>query len=396
VIGGYAAAESVAGEVASGREALGRLVGTRGSCVALGESSSVLWSRALSLASLRPGSKIVVTSYEYGSNLIALAALADRQSLSFEVVEADENGEVTVDGFMRILEKGTPSLVALCHIPTSYGITVDVRPLASIARRAGAFVFVDACQSVGQTDTTWLMDEADVVVCSGRKFIAGPRGTGFAAVSQSFLENVQVMDGDIRGARLNDHLHVQAESPLQLLERWEGNVSGVLGLGVAAQETLVVAGVHEYHRRIELVEELQALIRDLKHVRVLEPGAMCSTTTFVVDGISATDIVARCRAEGAIISEVETYTAPLDLPKRVGGNVNRISLGPRSTEADVHAFAAILKTVISTLRLLLRQLWLVTVGLLTQVRRMTVEKCCCSDHDGLGDLIKMRQSLLPR
>ena len=57
--------------------------------------------------------------------------------------------------------------------------------------------------------TTRLMEEADFVVCSGRKFIAGPRGTGFAALSPSFADQLQLADADISGARLNENLQVQ-------------------------------------------------------------------------------------------------------------------------------------------------------------------------------------------
>jgi cysteine desulfurase / selenocysteine lyase len=349
--GGYAAAQSVSGEIASVRETLGGLVGADGSSVALGESSSVLWARALGLVSLKPGSKVIVTSHEYGSNLISLAAQVDRYGLLVQVVEAEVNGQVPIDEFMRALEDGPPSLVALCHIPTGFGIAVDIRPLVSVAKRAGALVFIDACQSVGQMDTEWLMEEADVVVCSGRKFIEGPRGTGFAAVSQNFLEHVQITDADICGARLNGRLQLRVESPLGLLERWEGNVSGVVGLGVAAQETIALDYALEYDRRTQLGAGLRDALQNLKHVKVLEPNdAKSSTTTFVVGGTSPSEIVARCRAEGAIISEVETYTAPLDLPKRVGGDVNRVSFGRRSTEADIYAFASVLKMVISATR----------------------------------------------
>ena len=350
-IGGYAAADAVVDEVVAARNSLGRLVGASGDLVALGESSSVLWSRALNMASLKPHSKVVVTSYEYGSNLIALAALAGRHDLSIEVVEANQSGELSVGDFAEAVEKYAPSLVALCHIPTSLGITIDVQFLASIAKPSGAIVFVDACQSVGQVDTTRLMEEADFVVCSGRKFIAGPRGTGFAALSPSFADQLQLADADISGARLNENLQVHIESPLRLLERWEGNVSGILGLGIAAQETLALGGAQEYERRVRLIEMLRMAMQSLKCVRILEPDVgTCSTATFVVDGISPTDVVALCRAEGALISDVETYTAPLDLPRRIGGDVNRVSLGPASTEADVQTFVTILERITSTVR----------------------------------------------
>ena len=279
--------------------------------------------------------------------MISLAALSDRLGLTVEIIEADKSGQVPIDTFKDALEKDIPpSLVVLCHIPTSFGITVDVPLLAAMAKDAGALVFVDACQSVGQMDTKQLMVGADVLVCSGRKFIGGPRGTGFAAISERFLLQVHPSDGDISGARLNGALRLQVESRLGLLERWEGNVAGILGLGVAARETLTF-GELEYARRIRLAKVLRANLGDMKKVRVLEPeDSKCSTTTFTVEGMTASQIVARCRTEGAIISEVETYTAPLDLPRRVGSDVARISLGASSTEADISAFTIILESFI--------------------------------------------------
>ena len=342
-IGGYAAAEEVANDMTTVRRTLAELVGGSAERIALGESSTVLWARALSMIPFEADSRVIVTAYEYGSNIIALASLAERIGLQVDIVPALPSGQVNLDEFGSAIERPpSPSLVALCHIPTSRGICLDVRSMAERALDAGAFVFVDACQSVGQVPTDWLDCAADVVVCSGRKFVGGPRGTAFVSLSQRFLDQATPREADICGARINLDLRLKVEFPIGLMERWEGNIAGYLGLGIAADETLAASGDREVRRRSRLTESIRDALRSIRGVEICDPPDVdyASTLTFVVRGVEATELVARCRRAGVLISEVETYTAPLDLPGRVGRDVNRISVGRTTVESDIKDLVA--------------------------------------------------------
>jgi selenocysteine lyase/cysteine desulfurase len=214
--------------------------------------------------------------------------------------------------------------------------------MAERALEAGAFVFMDACQSVGQVPTDWLDCAADVVVCSGRKFVGGPRGTAFVSLSQRFLDQATPREADICGARIGLDLRLKVEFPIGLMERWEGNIAGYLGLGIAADETLAASGDREVRRRARLTESIRDALRSIRGVEICDPPDVdyASTLTFVVHGVEAAELVARCRRAGVFISEVETYTAPLDLPARVGRDVNRISVGRTTVESDIECLVA--------------------------------------------------------
>ena len=350
-VGGYTAAELAKPEIENTRSNVGSLIGVPGDRVALGESSTVLWSRALSLLPLRQHSKIIVTSYEYGSNLLSLAALSRRRDIEIKIIPMDMHGQVDLKVYTETFEaEDHIDLVALCHSPTSRGIRLDIEPLITVAKAHESWILVDACQSVGQLPTKWLGEMSDVIVSSGRKFIGGPRGTAFLGASEKFLSQATPFDADISGARLDPEFGIHVESAIGLLERWEGNVAGQLGLGTAAHEAELgteLAGIQREaieYLRLELSSIQDLTVRDAPDVNY-----HTNALTFTHARYEAAPLVSMFRRAGAIISDVETYTAPLDLPPRVGRDVNRVSVCRATTSEDVDNFLRLTRQLLECL-----------------------------------------------
>ena len=348
-VGGYAAAAEVETEFDGIRADAGKLLGFSPTQIALGESSTVLWSRALSMAPLAERARIVVTEYEYGSNLLSLVRLAQERELTIDVVPTLPDGLIDVDSFAKVVtgSNQVAALVALCHAPSSAGVILDVQELARVASALGALVVVDACQSVGQIETINLGANADVVVCS-RKYLRGPRGTAFVGVSDRFLESARPLDLDICGGRLDSKLRWRIASPIGLFERWERNVGGCLGLGVAVKEALSLNMRTVADRQGQLANSLRERLAYVAGVHVTDPAsASGSAVTFVTDAVDASSLVALLRARGTQISESEVYTAPLYLPQRVGRDVNRASVGRTTEPSDISAFCEVLGAVLA-------------------------------------------------
>ena len=88
---------------------------------------------------------------------------------------------------MRCLLPSRPGPVALCtttHVGTHRGLVNPVEEMGVICRGAGVPFFVDACQSAGQLPLDVETMGCDVLTATGRKWLRGPRGTGFLYVRQ--------------------------------------------------------------------------------------------------------------------------------------------------------------------------------------------------------------------
>src|SRR5258708_1328879 len=235
-IGGYEAADEGAARVGDTYEAVARLLGSAPRNVALVENATVAVARALSAFDFRPGDRIVTTRTDYVSNQLMFLSLARRAGV--ETVRADDlpEGGTDPESVRRLARHPRTKLVALTWVPTNSGLVQDAAAVGAVCAELGTPYLVDACQAVGQMRVDVRALGCDFLAATGRKFLRGPRGTGFLYVSDRMLERgAAPLFVDMRGANWTDPDAFRLADGARRFENFEFAYALTLGLGAAVR-----------------------------------------------------------------------------------------------------------------------------------------------------------------
>jgi cysteine desulfurase / selenocysteine lyase len=343
-IGGYEAAAAASEQIEGTYSAIARLIGCQTDEIAVTENATRAWDMAFYAVPFRPGDRILTGHAEYASNVIAFLHVARRTGAVVEVVDDDEHGQLCIADLRRRLEYrsgrgdqgGEVKLIAITHVPTQGGLVNPAEEVGALAREAGVLFLLDACQSVGQLTIDVSRIECDFLSATGRKYLRGPRGTGFLYARRSVLDRVEPPFLDLHAATWTAPEHYEIRPDARRFESWETNYAAKIGLGVAANYALSW-GLDAIEARItNLAEGLRDRLRRVDGVRLHDQGRRrCGIVTFTVDGIPPGQVQRHLAGSRINTSVSYASSARFDLPRRGLPELVRASVHYYNTESEL-------------------------------------------------------------
>ncbi|SHF08125.1 Selenocysteine lyase/Cysteine desulfurase [Fodinibius roseus] len=346
--GGYEAADAASGEIHSCYEAIGRLIGTTASNIAIVENATVAVSQVLSAFEFQRGDTIVTTNVVYSSNQIMLLNLVNRFGIKIIRAKDLPEGGVDPDSVRSLIEKHSPRLVMMSWVPTNSGLVQDARSVGEICREAEVPFVLDACQAVGQLPVDVKELKCDFLAATSRKFLRGPRGLGFLYVSDHMLEQGMLpMFPDTRGAKWTGVEEFRAESDAKRFENWEFPYALVLGLGAAARYLQSVGVETASRRALDLAAYTREKLAGLERVRVLDRGQnQCAIVTAAIRGMAAPEVVEKLRAKKINTSASMRHHGIIDMDAKGVETALRISPHYYNTREEIDRTTDVLKNVV--------------------------------------------------
>ena len=346
-MGGYEAADVRHAAIEHSYDAIAQLLNCQRDEIAIIENATRAWDMAFYAIPFNPGDRILTAQAEYGSNYIAYLQVAQRTGAVIEVIPNDEWGQVSVAALRQMMDARV-KLISITHIPTNGGLVNPATEIGAVAREWNCLYLLDACQSAGQMPLDVQAIGCDMLSATGRKYLRGPRGSGFLYVRRAALAQLDPPMLDLYAATwvARDRYEVRADA--RRFENWETNYAAKIGLGVAVDYALnwglaaIWARVHYLGEllRLRLAHVPGFTVRDLGKTR-------CGIVTFTHASHDPAAIKAALAAHHPRINVTTTspFGTRLDMEARGLSLMVRASLHYYNDEDEIEQFCQALSVI---------------------------------------------------
>jgi selenocysteine lyase/cysteine desulfurase len=353
-IGGYEAAALKQSAISEFYEEAAKLLNCKGANLAFTASATDSYTRALSSIPFQPGDIILTDNDDFISNQIQFLSCGKRLGVKIEHIRNAPGGGVDLNDLDEKLRKFRPRLLAITHIPTNSGLVQPVMEIGKVFEaykqsvRDPLWYILDACQSVGQMKLDVGELKCDFLSATGRKFLRGPRGTGFLYVSDHALASgLEPMFIDMRGAEWIEKDVYKPRATAMRFEDWEFAYALLLGTAEAIRYCRGVGEQRIWSRIRQLSERMRTELSQIPRLRVLDRGpALGGLVTFTVQGSTPGYIVSELLKRK--INVVPSYRnfAVLDFDEKGVGWAVRASPHYYNTVSEIDIFIDAVKEIV--------------------------------------------------
>lgn len=262
--GGYQVADRNAELLDQFYQETAKLINCKSSNIAFATSATEAYAMALSSIIFKEGDVIITTVDDYISNQITFISLQKKINVKLIRTKNLPDNELDLEDLENLIREHHPKLVAVTHIPTNSGLIQNVEAVGKICKKHDILYLVDSCQSVGQMVVDVEKIGCDFLTATGRKFMRGPRGTGFLYVSDKILaQNYAPLLLDMRGAHWSECNDYELFKTAKRFEHWELSYASLLGFAEALKyaNNVGLQNIENHNRKLS--EKLRENLKNI-------------------------------------------------------------------------------------------------------------------------------------
>ncbi|MBR9764464.1 MAG: aminotransferase class V-fold PLP-dependent enzyme [Rhodobacteraceae bacterium] len=341
-----AAALDVAADIEDAREEAARLIGATPSEIAFTTGNADGWNAALAaLPALRPGDRVLVSSGEWGGNVLTLAQECARVGARLERIPELADGRMDVSGLSQMIDARL-RLIAVTWIGAHLGHAAPVETVGRLARAHGIPYFVDAAQAAGVLPVDVARIGCDVLTFPGRKSLRGPKGTGILYVREGILDGLRPFALNLHAASAVTG-GIVLRSDAGRLEAAEFSPGLRLGLGAALALANRLGAEAIRERVLERSAALRAALSQIPGLVLREEGPPEShITTFHHPALCPTKIQHALAQRDILIKAMPAQVAPYAGFGTPGRAVCRASVSYLTEDEEIARLAEVLTGIL--------------------------------------------------
>jgi cysteine desulfurase/selenocysteine lyase len=240
---------------------------------------------------LKAGDEIVVSEMEHHANLIPWQQLAERVGAKLSWLPITSEGRLDLSNISQLITHKT-KIVAITHQSNVFGTIVPIDQIVKAAKAVGAFVVLDACQSVPHFGVDVKNLDVDFLAFSGHKML-GPTGIGVLWGKSELLDQLEPA---LFGGSMVDSVTMESATWAKSPRKFEAgvpNMAQAVGLSAAVDYLNNVGMENIARHEHELTKELLDGLSKISAVKVIGPLDMKDrggVVSFTIDGVHPHDV----------------------------------------------------------------------------------------------------------
>ena len=289
-----------------GQEFFAKLIDCSKDEVALVPNTSTGLNIVANMLDYPQDSNIVTTDLEYPS--VVYPWLNRKLGVEVRYVR-NVDGRILFEDVEKIVDDKTV-VISISHVEYVNGFRNDLRRLSEIAHEHGAYLVVDAIQSLGAVPVNVARDNVDFLTASCYKWLLGPAGAGYLYVRRELVETfdppfvgwASVEPGVFDTIEFWDMRRLRLSKTASRFEVGSPSFISFVGAAVSIQ-LLLSLGVENIQKHIlDLTESLMNSVKDLD-LQLTTPkdkDHRSGIVHFLIDGAQRRS--ERLREKGVIVS----------------------------------------------------------------------------------------------
>ena len=237
------------------------------------------------------GDEIVVTEMEHHANLVPWQELARRTGAILRWIPITPEGRLDLSSLDALINART-KIVAITHQSNVLGTINPLSEITALARKFGAKVILDACQSVPHLPINVIDLDVDFIAFSGHKMV-GPTGVGVLWGKREILDS---MPPFLYGGSMVESVTMDRATYLPSPKRFEAgvpNMAQAVGLG-AAVDYLSKIGLEAIHQHeLSLTQAAISGLMNISGLSIIGPTDLSmrgGIVSFAIEGIHPHDL----------------------------------------------------------------------------------------------------------
>ena len=293
---------------------------------------------------LKAGDEILITGLEHHANIVPWQFLRDQLGVVLKVVPVEDDGEVKLENFTRLLGPRT-RMVSVAHVSNVLGTVLPVAEMVRLAHQAGAKVLLDGAQAAVHMSVDVRALDCDFYVMSGHK-LYGPTGIGVLYGKEELLDAMPPYQG---GGDMILSVTFERTTYAPLPNKFEAGTPAIAQMHAlgAAIDYVTDLGLERIARHEhDLLEYANRRLADVPGLRVLGTRPdKAAVLSFVLDCAHPHDIAQVLDNAGVAIRAGHHCAQPLMERFNVPATA-RASFGLYNTRAEVDALVAAVTKVV--------------------------------------------------